>query len=308
MTHRLPYDDMRRIEEPASLGAAAWIQVVRIHYRPGDAYDLHDHAFAEVFWIESGIADHVVNGVVQRLQPGTLVLMRPADAHAYSTVDGFVMVNVTFRARLLDEVAARYAAEFPSWPWGDADLPTQVRLGAPALERLQACAEELADDNSRLAAEGFLVDVLRIVRRAHRPAGMPAWLELAVESYLRPEHMSEGPDAFARLCARAPAHVNRVVRASFGCTATELVNRLRLEQAARMLKLSDHGIAAIAAGCGYASLAHFYRAFSARFGVTPRDFRRGHQAVGRSVPETWRQGRPVPLDRPSSPGAACGRV
>lgn len=298
---------MRHIAEPANL-ATAWIQVVRIHYRPGDVYDLHDHGFAEVFWIESGLAEHQVNGSQQRLPPGTLVLIRPGDAHAYATRDGFVMVNVTFRSQLLAGLAEHHAAEFSPWPWGDAAMPTQVRLAAPALERLQACAEELADDNSRLAAEGFLIDVLRIVRRAHRPAGMPAWLELALERYLRPEHMSEGPAAFGRLCGRVPAHVNRVVRASFGCTATELVNRLRLEQAARQLKLSDHGISDIAMNCGFASLAHFYRAFAARFGVTPRDFRRGHQAVGMTVPETWRQGRPVPLDRPSSSGAPCGRV
>lgn len=290
---------MRRIVEPASLGGDAWIQVVRIHYRPGDAYDLHDHAFAEVFWIEDGWAEHRINGVEQRLSPGTLTLMRPADAHAYAAPDGFVMVNVTFRSQLLDELAGRHAADAALWPWGDVALPTQVRLAAPALERLQACAEELADDHSRLAAEGFLLDVLRLVRRAHRPAGLPVWLELALERYLRPEHLSEGPDALVRLCGRVPAHVNRVVRATFGCTTTELVNRLRLEQAARLLKLTDRSILDIATGCGFASLAHFYRAFAVRFGTTPRDFRHGHQAVGRTVPETWRQGRPVPVDHPT---------
>lgn len=289
---------MRRVVIPAGLEGGRWIQVVRIHYQPGDGYDLHDHDFAEVFWIERGTAVHTVNGVEQRLEPGTLTLLRPRDAHAYAAPGGFVMVNVTYRAELLDGLRQRFAADCMPWPWGDAALPTQVHLPGPGLERLQESADALADDQSRLAAEGFLIDVLRLVRRAHRPAGMPAWLERALDEYQSPEHLAAGPAVFARLCGRVPAHVNRVVREVFACTATELVNRLRLEHAARLLKLSDRGIADIAAGCGFSSLAHFYRAFSARFGATPRDFRHGHQAVGRTVPETWRSGRPVPISRP----------
>lgn len=290
---------MRRIPIPANLGSGAWIQVVRIHYHPGDAYDLHDHDFAEVFWIERGTALHTVNGVEQRLDPGTLTLLRPSDAHAYSAPRGFVMVNVTYRAELLAGLRDRYGAELDPWPWGDAVLPTQLRLDGPALERLQEAADQLADDHGRLAAEGFLLDVLRLLRRSHGRPAMPSWLERALDAYQAPEHLAAGPPAFARLCGRDPAHVNRVVRGVFACTTTDLVNRLRLEHAARLLKLSDRGIADIAAGCGFASLAHFYRAFGAHFGATPRDFRHGHQAVGRSVPETWRSGRPVPLDRPA---------
>lgn len=289
---------MRRIPIPAGLQHGRWIQVVRIRYHPGDSYDLHDHEFAEAFWIEQGAAIHTVNGTRQRLEPGTLTLMRPRDAHAYNAPDGFVMVNVTIRAEILDGLRQRHADEVIQWPWGDGTLPTQLHLGGASLERLQASAEDLAGDQSRLSAEGFAYDLLRLACRAHRPDDMPAWLERALDDFLGPAELAAGPAGFLALCGRAPAHVNRVVRGCFGCTTTDLVNRLRLEQAARLLKLSDRGIADIAAGCGYASLAHFYRAFGSRFGETPRAFRHGHQSVGRAVPETWRSGRPVPLDRP----------
>lgn len=289
---------MRTIPVPAGLGAASWIQVVRIQYRPGDGYDLHDHAFAECFWIERGEAIHTVNGVEQRLGPGMLTLMRPRDAHAFATTAGFVMVNVTYRAELLPQLAARFAEAMPEWPWGDARLPTQRLLPPAAVERLQEAAEELAGDHARLAAEGFLIDLLRLLRRSAAPAGLPAWLARAVEALPEPRHLAAGPGELARLCGRAPAHVNRVVRDRYGCTATELVNRIRLDHAARRLKLSRDGIAAVAAACGFASLAHFYRAFAARFGATPRAFRLSHQAVGRDVPEEFRAGEPVPLTRP----------
>src|SRR5438552_2653247 len=70
MAGGLPYDDMavRRIPLPGHLAGEAWIQVVRIRYQPGDAYDEHDHEFAEVFWIESGCALHQVNGARHELR------------------------------------------------------------------------------------------------------------------------------------------------------------------------------------------------------------------------------------------------
>lgn len=299
---------MRRIPVPVHLTGGEWIQVVRVHYRPGDSYDLHDHDFAEAFWIEQGEAEQTVNGVDQRLEPGTLVLMRPRDAHSYRAPRGFVMVNVTFRAELLDGLRARYADEVDPWPWGDGPLPTALRLGGPEVERLQEAAEALADDRSRLAAEGFLIDLLRLAKGARRPAGLPPWLERALDQLREDEHLAAGPAEFVRLCGRTPAHVNRAVRAAFGTTATELVNRLRLEHAARRLRLGDAAIADIAVECGFASLAHFYRAFGARFGATPRDFRHSHQASGQAVPESWRPARAVPVVQPEAQPLRLGRA
>ncbi len=292
---------MRRIPVPEGLRGDRWIQVVRLHYQPGDAYDLHDHAFAEVFWIEHGEAIHTVNNVRQCIVPGTLTILRPTDRHAFATSTGFVMVNVTLRSEMLHGLAARLAADLLTWPWGDAVLPVQVALPPAGMEQLQTAAEELAGDTSRLAADGFLLDLLRLLRRHARRVEQPVWLERAIACLAVPEHLAAGPGELVRLCGRSAAHVNRVVRAAHGGTVTELVNRLRLDRAARQLKLSREGIAAIAAGCGFASLAHFYRAFAARFGATPRSFRLGHQSVGRRVPEQWRTDRPVPIDRPRPP-------
>jgi AraC-like DNA-binding protein len=44
-------------------------------------------------------------------------------------------------------------------------------------------------------------------------------------------------------------------------------------------RLRDLPIAQVAARCGYRSNAHFTRSFSARFGIGPRDFRRGIRGV-----------------------------
>lgn len=293
----------RRIPLPGSLAGPRWIQVVRIRYRDGDSYDEHDHAFAEAFWIERGRARHHCNGRDEILEPGDLVLMRPQDHHAFATVgtDGFTMVNVVFRSELITALRPRLVEHVAPWPWDTDGEPQRRRLDASSLERLQAWAEDLADDTSRLAAEGFVIELLRRCAAPRDPArhpGLPSWLAHAIERFAAGEGMAEGPPAFRRFAGRGAEQINRVVRLHLGTTATALINDLRLEHAARLLRLGGHRVTAVATACGFASLAHFYRVFQARYGCTPLHFRRSLQATGRGLPPEPGPRRGVATTRP----------
>lgn len=274
----------RRIPCPGSLQGEQAIEVVRIRYRGGDGYDDHCHAFAEVFWIEEGRARHRRNDHEEILAAGDLVLIRPQDVHSFATVDqaGFTMVNVVFRADLLETLRQRHGSGL--WPWDEAAPRRQ--LDAQQVDRLQAWAEDLATDTSLLAAEGFLIDLLRrCLLTPSRPIQgvLPAWLDHAFERFASGEGLSEGTKAFRRFTGRSCEQVNRVIRAHFGRTATEVINDLRLEHAARRLRMGEGRIVDIAEACGYASLPHFYRSFQARYAMTPRAFRRSLQAPGRGL-------------------------
>jgi len=115
--------------------------------------------------------------------------------------------------------------------------------------------------------------MLRALRQTDRPVGAPPWLVEAVASLAEPPRLAIGLPALIGHCGRSAPHVSRAVRRHYGCTASALVLRLRLEQAARELRLGRQGILDLSQACGFASLAHFYRTFSARFGVTPAVFR-----------------------------------
>jgi len=83
----------------------------------------------------------------------------------------------------------------------------------------------------------------------------------------------------AELCGRSVEHLNRTVRQHFDCTTTQLINRLRLDRAARLLRLTNTPIAAVALDCGFDNLGYFYRRFGERFNQTPRAFRQKAQSV-----------------------------
>lgn len=68
-------------------------------------------------------------------------------------------------------------------------------------------------------------------------------------------------------------HLDRACSETRGQRALDLLNELRLERAAELLRHTDRPTARLALDLGYASQAHFTRAFVAATGRTPEAFR-----------------------------------
>ena len=69
------------------------------------------------------------------------------------------------------------------------------------------------------------------------------------------------------------AYVSECVRAQTGKTYKELLQRHRMETAARLLRRSDLNIQQIIAQVGYENTSYFYRLFRERYGLSPREYR-----------------------------------
>jgi AraC family cel operon transcriptional repressor len=177
-----------------------------------------------------------------------------------------------------------------------------VAVTPAVVERLQEWAIAVADQPDHLMAEAALLDVARLAGSAQRSLaqGGPSWLVDAVREFQEPRHLIQGPAAFRRLAGRHADHLNRVVRRWHGCTATVLANAIRLDVAARLLRLDGGDVDAVAVAVGFASRPHFHRAFLARHGCTPGWFRRSHRAA--AAPPL---GGAVRVDRPRWRGGAA---
>ena len=67
--------------------------------------------------------------------------------------------------------------------------------------------------------------------------------------------------------------LNAILHRYSACTASEFVNRQRMERAKLLLTTSDLTITAIPAAVGIKSIHYFSRMFKKFFGVSPREFR-----------------------------------
>lgn len=253
------------------------MHVVRHRLRPGCGWGEHFHDYAEVFWVESGGGVHRVDGVDHDLRAGDVWCLRPEHVHtARAGRLGLTIVNVSFPPASVSDLARRHRA---TWPWRRGAAPS-AHLPPPRMERLHAWAGELAAHKRLIDLDGFLLDLTRLLGEA--TAGddpLPPWLRDALDAFRDPRHLAAGTSRLAQLCGRTDDHLNRVLRRCRGCTATDLVTQMRIDHAAGELRLGERPIAAIAADVGLPNLGHFYRRFQARFGTTPKRYRRSARQV-----------------------------
>ena len=77
----------------------------------------------------------------------------------------------------------------------------------------------------------------------------------------------------ARAYGVSLAYVSECVHAETGKTYKELLQKHRMETAARLLRRSDMNIQQIITQVGYENTSYFYRLFHARYGLSPREYR-----------------------------------
>lgn len=90
-----------------------------------------------------------------------------------------------------------------------------------------------------------------------------------------PSYLDEGVPTVAAIAEMAGISVRSFQRklASMGLSYSDLVEIVRFENAAKLLRTTDAKIIEVAFASGYSDPAHFTRAFRRISGVTPREFR-----------------------------------
>lgn len=261
--------------------------VARKRIRGTNARSIHMHDFAEVFWVEEGSGTHLINDQPIPLPMGSIVLIRPADAHGFRCDDehGFTLVNVAFPCNTLEFLCEHYSFG-ERFFWVTSELPWHNSVDAVQLTWLSRTADEMAAMMSqRLHIDRFLLNLLHEFGATHNQSRLPAdsdcpdWVRQVLTLVAQPEHFALGVRHVACLVNRSPEHVTRVLQKYVGMRTSEVVNRARLDYAARQLQMKSASIVEISLACGFNSLAHFYQLFRARYGVTPREYRMRQQSM-----------------------------
>lgn len=256
-----------------------FFHLVRVSVTARHPCPLHTHDFAELFLLLRGRGVHTINRHRSPLSVGDFIMVRPGDRHRFDTIDaeGFIIENLAFPRNVLSFLEKRYfKGSYQFFRAGRHQLPFSTSLNPSKMNWLGQRIERLdGGSRSRLAVEAFLLELLRELSSL-TPTGSssPLWLARAIDEFGSPLHFKEGTRGLARLAGRCPEHVNRETRKQLGVTATDFVNRRRMEYAARQLRMTSQKINDISLDCGFDNLSHFYGIFRRRFGLTPGKFRK----------------------------------
>jgi AraC family transcriptional regulator len=109
---------------------------------------------------------------------------------------------------------------------------------------------------------------------AGAPAALDPRLSCAIrfvqDNFSRPVKVEE----IARHAGLSTARLYYLFRRQIGLTPRQLLERLRVEEAARLLARTDMSVGEIGAAAGMPGAASFSRAFLRELGCSPREFRR----------------------------------
>ena len=242
----------------------------------------HNHDYFEVMLVESGQADHWINGRRETLIPGCLIFIRPTDAHALRAdqKSGCKIINVMFRTTTAAHFLSRYPEDFGG-RFFDAkgEHPEIHLLQGPRMERGVNVAQDLANSKPTQArVDEFL---LTLANRVVAPittldSKVPRWFAEAYERAKEPDVFRLGAQGFIAAAGRSHEHVCRTCQEVLGLTPSALINRVRSEFAADRLAQTNIPITEIAVECGLENISHFYRVFRRHYGTTPRAYRLHH--------------------------------
>jgi AraC-like DNA-binding protein len=266
-------DNLKDVEQCDGPG-----QVRRIH---GAGERWHLHREMELTWIERGSGLRVVGDNVAPFSAPELVLLGPHLPHCWHGLrrsSGFALQfhwPLEHPLRLLPEfgslktlwqragrgllfapdTVSRVATEMEAMTTASAPVRLGLLLGI--LGELAAAAPRKARELSQAdfsIREGsrHQANIERVIRHVLANFGEPVPL-----------------DAVLKLAGMSKATFARQFPRFTGCTFTEFLARIRLDQARQRILAGDESISTIAFAVGFNHLSHFNRAYRKNFRCTP---------------------------------------
>lgn len=241
--------------------------VSEVFYRAHAQLELHRHrGFVLALTLNGTITETC--DTIRLERPAGSVLFRPAGVpHENSTSE------LDSRCIVL-EIPEDYIRR-AGWR---LSLPDQPRVYCnPRLAssfRELTCWMPLSSYSTQIEVEALALLIIGRIQRANsvEPA-LPTWLVEARQCIDNGFGTVYTLAALARDCGVHPAHFSRAFRRHYGISATRLMRKRRLSQAARALRCCRRPIVDVALEAGFSSQAHFSAAFKSEFGITPMRYR-----------------------------------
>ncbi len=251
----------------------------------------HTHDYVEIVYMCQGETDHIVNGEKIRLREGELLLLGqntrqeilPAGMDDIAV--NFIVRPEFFSATLNylgnEETPLRkFVVDCLCGGSGDgAYLHFQVADVLPVQNLMENLLWTLtAEVQNRRGVNQMTMGLLfmQLLNFTDRLAGNSAEQDvvLPVLRYVE-EHYRDGSlSEIASQMHYNLAWLSREIRRKTGKNFTDLVQEKRMSQAAWLLTNTSLNVADIAVAVGYENISYFHRLFAARYGMSPRLYRK----------------------------------
>ncbi|WP_420630157.1 AraC family transcriptional regulator [Candidatus Leptofilum sp.] len=248
----------------------------------------HVHDFFEIFLIAAGSIYHHVNREVILVQSGSLVFIRPEDAHFFRQHENqrCELINLAFLQETFEETAVFLNIAQQKDALLELPLPPTVLLTTAESSWISAQLKQWGQlmyrdkSHSCVTLRALLAQIVSnffIARFEDYVGDVPLWLKALCQQMQGKENLVEGRTALMRLANRTPEYVGRAFKTHLGITPSQFINDLRLNYATDLLLHTDMAATEICYEVGFGNLSHFYHLFKRRWHCSPIQFRKMNQ-------------------------------
>jgi AraC family transcriptional regulator, dual regulator of chb operon len=254
-------------------------------YEPtAGSWQIHVHDFYEIFWVETGMGNHLVgnSSLPQNLISGHLCFIREKDIHGFSAKTGyepFSIINIAFGSDSWLELSNRYALDSHPFFNTNSENPPLLEVPVELKKEFSLLFRRVLEQPPDLLTRDYFILSLATLTNWSQPAftatEISPWLHSGLIAFEKnPSSWSGGSAALARYCGCSPTHLARMFHLQLGKKPTQWIVDLRLTRASRLLCSTGLSITEVALESGFNNISHFHRCFSRRFGQTPFHYRK----------------------------------
>lgn len=258
----------------------------------------HSHEFIEITYVAKGKGIHILNGEEYQVSKGDLFVINYDCVHEFrSQGSKLVVYNCVILPQFIDEslsqcrnfkeVTNNYL--FASFFADEENKPSDIRLAGKDCSILERIYESmLIEYNSRplgfeqmLKAQAveLLITVFRLWFSSKNMSrklldARNILIEKAI-GYIKENYKSENKlTDLAGMLFISPAHFSRLFKKTCSMTVTEYIQKIRIENACKLLNTTNKTVFEVAEDVGYTDIKHFNAVFKKNTGKTPSKYRK----------------------------------
>ncbi len=240
----------------------------------GRKYDFHVHDTCEIFYFLEGDAEYLVEASSYPLEPGSLMIMRPGEAHCirFHHPEKYTRYAVNFPLSLFDSFDPK---RLLMKPYLDRELGQGNLFLMPGLESVfEAMCDASLDNYSRTVVLTSKIQVLLDLintecrQRKIKPPAPQSLAEQAVSYVNRHIFDRISVTSLAEHFYLSKSQFCRIFKNTTGASPWDYITAKRLIAAKTMIARGSSAKTA-AESCGFHDYSVFYRAYLKRFGTSP---------------------------------------
>lgn len=234
----------------------------------------HIHTQIEIFYVLDGEVDVMVDGHTKRLTKNELCVVLSNNVHNFYTHSTNKHMTIIFEPEQIgafSNAVYKKNLEYPFFDFNDIADEMDFVIG-----RLK---KEIAGEPNKTAVMGYVTVILgRVLERArlYECSDMRGYALREAMNYIQENHGEAelSLTATAEAVEMSAGNLSRMFNSKIGMSFTEYVNKVRVNNAVKMLINTTESITKIAYECGFSCLRSFNRVFAKAQGMTPGEYRK----------------------------------